>query len=140
MRLFTGQKLEIQIPQENTSTRMNLMPKTDDEKLNEFLKNNFEIPSNNTNEISKFINQDLELKRIITNLPNIISKELPYRYLSLDFMKEADPSEKILEITIFSKLEEETLLEKEDRISDDLIDNYQTFNEYIILVEPYVEL
>lgn len=54
-------------------------------------------------------------------------------------MRETDPNEKILEITIFSKLKEKILLEKEDKISDTLIDNYQTVNEYIILVEHYVE-
>lgn len=54
-------------------------------------------------------------------------------------MRETNPSEKILEITIFSRLKEKILLEKEDKISDALIDNYQTVYEYILLMEPYVE-
>ena len=53
-------------------------------------------------------------------------------------MKETDPIEKILEIVIYSKVDENILLEKEDIISDKLIDKYpKTILEYIILVEPY---
>ena len=54
-------------------------------------------------------------------------------------MKETDPNEKILEIVIYSKLNEDLLLKKEDLISDGIIDAYpQPVNEYIILVESYV--
>ena len=50
--------------------------------------------------------------------------------------KETDPSEKILEITVFSELESEILLKKEDLICDMIIDKYpKTIIEYIILVE-----
>lgn len=138
MRQNYNQRIEMQIPKENFYSGMSVKPNPE-EKLNDFLKNNFEFPSNNIVEINKFISKDLELEKIIKNLPKIISKELSYNSLSLDFMKETDPNEKILEIIIFSKLNEEQLLEKEDKISDNLIEKYQTVNEYIILVEPYVE-
>lgn len=132
-----SQRIEMQIPKENIYTGT-VKPNQKD-CLNEFLKSNFEFPSNNVVEITKFICKDTELEKIIKTLPKISSRELSSARLSLDFMKETDPNEKILEIKIFSKLKEEILLEKEDKISDALIDKYQTVNEYIILVEPYVE-
>ena len=108
------------------------------EKLKSFLKQEFEFPSKNLDEINQFINKDNELKKIIYDLPKEISSKLPYNKISLDFMKETDPSEKILEIVIYSRFDEEILLKKEDMISDKLIDKYpKTTLEYIILVEPY---
>lgn len=133
-----SQRLQMQIPKENFHAETSVIPDNKN-SLNDFLKNNFEFPSDNPQEINKFISKDLELEKLIKNLPEAISKELTFTHLSIDFMKETDPSEKILEITIFSKLDEEILLKKEDKISDELIDNFQTVNEYIILVEPYVE-
>lgn len=132
-----SQRLEMQIPQRNMYTGVTTMPKPD-EKQKTFLKQNFNFPSNNLNEINKFINKDSELKKIIQELPMKISSELSYNEISLDFMKETDPSEKILEIIIYSELDENILLEKEDQISDKFIDKYpKTILEYIILVEPY---
>ena len=141
MKHVMSQKLEMQIPQENAYTGLTTMPDYN-EKLTKFLKENFEFPSNNLNEIYEFICKDLELERIIYDLPKIITQELEYTQLSLDFMKETNPNEKILEITIYSnsKSDKKILLQKEDIISDGIIDEYpNTKNEYIILVEPYVE-
>lgn len=132
-----SQRLEMQIPQENTYTGATKMPNSDVE-IKTFLKQNFNFPSNNFKEINKFINKDNELKKIIYELPMEISSQLDYNEISLDFMKETDPNEKILEIVIYSRLDENVLLEKEDLISDRLIDKYpKTTLEYIILVEPY---
>lgn len=104
----------------------------------EFLKNHFKFPSNNFDELNEFIISDKEMEKIILNLPEILSKELPYRKLSIDFMKETDPNEKILEIIIYSDLESDQLLQKEDLLCDMLIDKYpKTTIEYIILVEYY---
>ena len=103
----------------------------------EFLERNFEFPSDNTAKISKFLKKDPELKNIIHDLPEIISKELDYTTISLDFMSETDPSEKILEIVIHSDVYEEVAFHKEDEISDRIIDTYpKTKKEFIILVEP----
>ena len=75
-------------------------------------------------------------KKIIFDLPEILSKELQYTTLSINFMKETDPSEKILEIVIYSDLESKILLQKEDLICDILIDKYPKSKlEYIILVD-----
>ena len=66
-------------------------------------------------------------------MPKIITNELEYSHISLDFMKETYPKEKILEIAVYSKLNYELLLKKEDIIIDGIIDNYpQPMNEYII--------
>lgn len=110
-----------------------------DEKIIKFLKEHFKFPSDNLNEIKNFINDDSEMKKILCDLPKII-QELEYNKLSLDFMKETNHDEKILEIVIYSKLDEEILLQKEDYISEGIIDKYpNTKNEYIILAEHYVE-
>ncbi len=134
-----SQRLEMQIPKENTYSGLTTMTNYD-EKLNTFLKEHFKFPSDNLSEIKNFIKKDSEMKKIIYDLPKIITSELEFNQLSLDFMKETDPNEKILEIIIYSDLDEKTLLQKEDIISDGIIDKYSdTKIEYIILVEPYVE-
>ena len=139
MKPFISQRIEMQIPQENTYTGLTTMPENK-EDINTFLKETYEIPSDNLSEIKEFIKKDAEMKSIIYDLPKIITQELEYQQLSLDFLKETSPNEKILEITIYSNLNNELLLQKEDIISDGIIDKFpDTKNEYIILVEPYVE-
>ena len=132
-------KLEMQIPQENTYIGMEIMQNSQN-NFKEYLNQRFNVNSNNLNEICNFIENDNELKKIICNLHNIISSELDYNRISIDFMKETDPSEKIIEIVICCNEESEILLEKEDLICDRIIDRYpKTEIEYIILVEPYEE-
>jgi hypothetical protein len=135
MKQNYAQSLEMQIPQENTYIGLDIM---DSMKYNlkEFLKKHYEFPSKNLEDIASYINFDSELKKIIYNLEKIISKEISYSRISLDFMKETDPKEKILEIVIYCKLNEEMQFQKEDIIGDKIIDMYpNTENEYIILVE-----
>ena len=108
----------------------------ENQELEEFLQKHFEFPSDNMRKIRKLIRKDPELEKIIRDLPEIVSNELAYRKISLDFMKETDPGEKILEIIIRSDVYEEVAFHKEDRISDWIIDNYpKTASEFIILVE-----
>jgi uncharacterized protein YggU (UPF0235/DUF167 family) len=131
------QRLEMQIPKETAYTGLEIMQKGNS-SLEEFLKNNFKFPSSNFNEIKGFIGKDKEMEKIIFDLPEILSKELRYTNLSIDFMKETDPSEKILEIVVYSDLESKILLQKEDLICDMLIDKYPKSKlEYIILVDPH---
>ena len=128
-----SKRLEMQIPQENIYTGFETIQK---DEFTVFIEKHFEFPSNNSDEINLFINEDAKMKKIIYDLPEIISSELTYSRISLDFMKETDPSEKILEIVVYSTSDEEILLQKEDEISDWIIDNYPNpKNEYIILVE-----
>lgn len=139
MKPFISQRIDMQIPQENTYTRLTTMPKNK-EDITTHLKETYEFPSDNLSEIKEFVILDEELKNIVYDLPKIITQELEYQQLSLDFLKETGPNEKILEITIYSNLNDELLLQKEDIISDGIIDKFpDTENEYIILVEPYVE-
>ena len=133
-----SQKLEMQIPQNDASIGLDL-PVNEKEKLKEFLKTQYEFPSDNLSKIRDFISEDQELEKIVYDLPNLLSREISYRKISFDFMKETDPNEKILEIIIYSDEDEKILIKKEDIISDGIIDRYpKTINEYIILVESYV--
>ena len=126
----------MQIPEETAYKEEYLMPKNNNQ-LERFLKDHFEFPSDNLNEIQKFIAQDNELEKIIYDLPQIVSNELTYNKISFDFMKETDLKEKILEMIIYSELESKILLQKEDLICNLLIDKYpKTLFEYIILVNP----
>ena len=128
-----SQRLQMQIPQENIYTGFKTMQ---EDEFTEFIEKHFEFPSNNSYEINLFINDDAEMKKIIYDLPEIIPSQLTCSRISLDFMKETDSSEKILEIVVYSTSDEETLLQKEDEISDWIIDNYpKPTIEYIILVK-----
>ena len=131
------QRLEMQIPRENTYTGLEIIQK-ENFSIEEFLKKHYRFPSNNFEEIHEFVYNDPEMKKIIQDMPEIISNELTYNKISLDFMKETDPSEKILEIVIYSDLESNQLLQKENLICDMLIDKYpKTKIEYILLVDNY---
>lgn len=136
MRQNFSQRLEMQIPQENAYSGLSFMTHTKSQ-LSDFLKKHYDFPSDNLNEIKEYISKDKELEKMVYGLPDYISKEIPITKISFDFMKETDPNEKILEIVIHaSKLDEKSLLEKEDMIIDALIDEYpKTMKEYIILVE-----
>jgi hypothetical protein len=113
------------------------MSKHDDE-VKKCLKQTYITPSGNFNEINAFISNDKNMGKIILEIPEIVSSELKYDEISIDFMKETDPNEKILEIVIYSDLESDQLLQKEDLLCDMLIDKYpKTTIEYIILVEQY---
>ena len=105
-------------------------------ELKDFLEEHFEFPSDNIIKIRNFIKKDPELEKIVRDLPEIVSNELDYGKISFDFMKESEPSEKILEIIIYADVYEEIAFHTEDRISDWIIDSYpKTANEFIILVE-----
>lgn len=137
MKQNYSQKLEMQTANK-TLYKPSQFISSNEGKFLKFLKDNFEFPSKNIKEISLFINEDNELVKIIYNLQGIISSELPYNQITLDFMKETDPHEKILEIIIYSKLNDEKLLLKEDTITDRLINSYpKTSHEYILLVDHY---
>ena len=130
-----SQRVEIQIPKENRYIPVQIM-KDNDIELEKFLKEHFEFPSDNLIEIIGFISEDEELEKIIYDLPDIVSRYLTYDKITFDFMKETDSNEKILEIIIYSNLSENESFQKEDDISDGIIDNYpKTMSEFIILVE-----
>lgn len=135
MRQNFTQRLEMQISQENASSGSIFM--ANDNDLKDFLKKNYDFPSNNLNEIKEFIEKDKELEKMVCELADTISNEIIISKISFDFMKETDPNEKILEIVIHTpESDEKSLLEKEDVLIDKIIDKYpKTMNEYILLVE-----
>lgn len=106
-------------------------------KLIGFLKEHYKFPSATLTEITNFIDTDCEMRNLIYDLPKIITQELENPQISLDFMKESNRDEKILEIRVFSNLDEGRLLQKEELIVDKVIDKYPNpKREYIILLEP----
>ena len=78
-----SQRLEMQIPQENAFTGQEIMPKKNI-IIEKFLKKHFKFPSRNSDEISQFIIIDKEMEKLIRDLPEVLSKELPYCKLTLD--------------------------------------------------------
>lgn len=127
------QRLEMQIPQENSYTGMYIIPNKK-ESLNEFLTNNFEFPSNNLLEINEFISKDLELEKIIKDLPEIISKEFSERKLTIDFSNESCEE---IDVTIFTDLNGKISSNKQSKIDNHLFDNYNwdAVNKILVCVE-----
>ena len=122
-------KLQMQIPGDDANEASSLST------LFGFLKNNFSFPSDNLNEIILFVNGDAELKRIIYNLPELISSEFPNSPVILDFMKYAIPEEKVLKIIVKTKDDSEESINKESMLKDKLIDEYVCKSEFFIRVE-----
>ncbi len=124
-----SQKLEMQIPKGNVNSLSN-------SSIFGFLKSNFIFPSNNLNEIADFISGDLELKRMVYNIPELISSEFPNCPVALDFMKFTPPEEKILKIVVKTQGNVEESINKEALLKDKLLDDYNaTENEFFIRVE-----
>ena len=92
-------RLEMQIPQENNYTGLEIIQK-EDYGLEEFLNRKFEFPSDNLEDIKNFINEDKELEKIIYGLPEIVSKEFSESPISLDFTEYSTSDEDVMEIVI----------------------------------------
>ena len=130
-----SQRIEMQIPQDNSYIGRTIMPKQED-KLNEFLKTHFNFPSDNLDEIQEFISEDREMERIVYGLPEIIAKEFPSSPITLDFMKYASPNEIILKISIKSQYNGEISSNKNDRILNCLYSKYKSpKKDYFITME-----
>ena len=130
-----SQRLEMQIPQENTF--IGLVNTTNiNTGLEEFLKKHYKFPSNNLKDIKNFIIEDDELEKIIYGLPKIISKEFPQCPILLDFTEYSLPNEDVLEILIKSQYDGETTSSKKDIILNKIFTKYsKTKNEYYISME-----
>lgn len=59
---------------------------TDTLKLKNFISDNFQIPNDNLDIFCEFINQDIELKKIIFQLPEIIKQAVSYDNLSIKYL------------------------------------------------------
>lgn len=136
MQKYFSKRLEMQIPKENSCIISSSMSNFDD-KLVDFLKNHFEFPSNNLDEISELIMEDTEMKKIIYDLPKIVFKEFPNSPIFIDFVKYDYPEDKILKIVVKTRFDIETSLKKEEIINNEVIHNHDcTKNEFFIRVEP----
>lgn len=99
------------------------IPYVPNNELNGFLISNFEIQNNNIEEIISFIKKP-NIKKLVFDLPNIISNEFFNDKLQIDLSDEHIDGKKILEITILSTLDVEISVEKENKIYVYLYDNY----------------
>ena len=111
-------------PQYNTNIRQSNSQNINDE-LEEFLKKHFEFPSNNSDDIIAYINEDSILESIICDLPEIISKEFPQCPIKLDLMASALPNEIELEIEINTPFDGETTSDKKDMILEEIFSRYE---------------
>lgn len=105
--------------------------------LNEFITENFELPDNNLNQINSFIKQDINLEKLIFDLPQLIQNEVTYQKIQIKFYDEFQDDEMILEITVFSRLNIEDMLKKEDEFIHILYDKYpeKSADKVLIFIE-----
>lgn len=97
---------------------------TDTLKLKNFISDNFQIPNDNLDIICEFINKDIELKKIIFQLPDIIKQAVSYDNLSIKFFDEFQDKFTQLEIEIYVKLDPISSLDIEQQLEHKL---YQLF-------------
>lgn len=135
MKQNYSQRLEMQIPQGNTYVGPTIMNKSN-YNLEKFLNEHFEFPSNNFNDIKRFISEDDELEKIVYGLPKIISNEFPQSPILLDFSEFSLQNENVLEIVIKTSYDGETTSNKKDNILNEIYTKYsKTTNEYYISME-----
>lgn len=135
MKQNYSQRLEMQIPQENIYTGLEIIQK-EDYDLEEFLNRNFEFPSDNLDDIKNFISVDEELEKIIYDLPEIVSKEFSESPISLDFTEYSLSDEDVMEIVIKTQFDGETTSHKKNLILDEIFTKYsKTTNEYYMSME-----
>lgn len=129
MRQNYSQRLEMQIPQETNYIGISNRPSIEVE-LKEILNNHFEFPSNNFEDIIKYIHEDNSLETLICDLPKIISKEFPQSPILLDLTEDSLPNENILQIAIKTPYDGETTSHKKDRIMDEIFSKYKSTKKY----------
>lgn len=127
-----SQRLEMQIPKENAYIGLTIS----NNNLKEFLKSNYEFPSDNSNEILDYIREDQNLEEVIYGLPKIISKEFTNSPVLLDFSEFSTPLKPVLEIIIKTPYDGKTTSNKKDIILGEIFRKYpKTTNEYFISME-----
>lgn len=94
------------------------------EFLDEFILNNFQISDNNLNAILSFIDEDLDLKNLIYDLPNVIKKEFPNDKIGIEFYEDEFEKNNMIQINIFSSLDGDVSFSKENKIYDILLEKF----------------
>lgn len=122
-----AERIFIPIVNENKST----------ENLKNFIIDNFQIPDDDLERICEFIRKDGELEQIIFKLPRIIQNEISYNKLQIKFFDEFQDDELVLEVTAFSSLEYDKLLDIEDDFIHKLYDEFEeeSVDKIIIFIE-----
>ena len=107
------------------------------ENLKNFIIDNFQIPDDDLERICEFIRKDGELVQIILKLPRIIQNEISYNKLQIKFFDEFQDDELVLEVTAFSSLEYDKLLDIEDDFIHKLYDEFEeeSVDKIIIFIE-----
>lgn len=105
--------------------------------LEKFITENFELPDNNLKQINSFIKQDTNLENLIYDLPQLIQKEVTYQKMQIKFFDEFQDDELILEITVFSRLKIDEILNKEDAFIHRLYEKYpeKSADKVLIFIE-----
>lgn len=105
--------------------------------LEKFITENFEIPDNNLKQINSFIKQDTDLENLIYDLPQLIQKEVTYQKMQIKFFDEFQDDELILEITIFSRLKIDEVLNHENAFIHRLYEKYpeKSADKVLIFIE-----
>ena len=107
------------------------------ENLKNFIIDNFQIPDDDLERICEFIRKDGELEQIILKLPRIIQNEISYNKLQIKFFDEFQDDELVLEVTAFSSLAYDKLLDIEDDFIHKLYDEFEeeSVDKIIIFIE-----
>lgn len=92
--------------------------------LENFIKENFEIPDNDLERICEFIIQDNDLEKIILNLPHMIQRETPYKKLLIKFYDEFQEDYLQLEVSIITSMDIANSLKVEDKLEQKLYELY----------------
>lgn len=105
--------------------------------LEKFITENFELPDNNLKQINSFIKQDTDLENLIYDLPQLIQKEVTYQKMQIKFFDEFQDDELILEITIFSRLKIDEVLNHENAFIHRLYEKYpeKSADKVLIFIE-----
>ncbi len=98
---------------------------TDTLKLKKFISDNFCIPDDNLDIICEFITHDIELKKIIFQLPEMIKQQVFYDKLAIKFFDEFKEDFTQLEIGIYVKLDPKSSLDIEQQLEHKLYQSFQ---------------
>ena len=100
--------------------------KTSTITLENFIKENFQIPNEDLKKICEFVSHDRELEKIIFELPNLIQKEITYEKLQIKFYEEFQEDYLQLEVNIFTSIDTITSLKIEDLLEQRLYELFES--------------
>lgn len=102
--------------------------------LENFIKENFQIPNNDLERILDFVKSDIGLEKIIFELPRLIKSKLSYDKLQIKFYDEFQNDYLQLEVSIFSSIDVSTSLKLEEMLEHQLYELYDCNSADKILI------